>query len=418
MGFGLIDTIMAGRLSATDLAVVGIGTGVWAPVLMLFIGVLYVTTPMIAKAVGQNDAPQVGVLAKNALWLGLFLGIMALIVLQGFAQLLPHVGIPSELVGQTTRFLQISSLGLPAVTMYTALRCYSEALGHARPMTLITAGALPILAFFNYVFMYGNFGVPKLGALGAAIATISVQWLMLLALFLYTKTARRYQNHPIKGSYNQKTLGLILKIGAPVGLALFFEVSLFTMASVVISPLGAVMVGAHQIALSITSVLFMLPLSLSVAMSARVGYHLGRQDAPAFLRVQKVGMMMAAVFALMSMSVLWAFREPIVRLYTSDDRLVQIATSLMIFPILYQLFDAWQVCAAGCLRALQDTKIPMLMTLLAYWGVAFSLGYYLTRHSAVGVGGMWIGFIVGLLVSCALLVPRLIWQNKKVLARF
>lgn len=419
VAFGQIDTIMAGRLSPTDLAAVGIGAGFWAPVLLLFMGVLFITTPMIAKAKGENNKNLVASTAKSALILGAGLGCIAFLLLQILSFYLPYFGVPDNILSKATLFVRIIAFGLPASIMYTALRCYSEALGFARPMTIITVLALPVLVLFNFMFMYGKFGAPALGGAGAALATALVQWIMLLVLWLYIAKAKIYRNYPVfnKG-FDISQIKPILKLGIPVGLGVFFEVSLFAGASLVVSPLGEIKVSAHQIAISVTSLLFMIPMSLANALSARIGFFVGKRDFGAFIVVQRLGFALATILALSTMALLWWFRAPIVAFYTTNDAVMQIATNLMVFALIYQLVDAWQVCAQACLRGVGDTKIPMIFTLIAYWGVAFPVGVYFTRYSAWGVQGVWIGFIVGLCVAFMLLLPRMLWQNKQLAQKF
>ena len=159
----------------------------------------------------------------------------------------------------------------------------------------------------------------------------------------------------------------ILKLGFPIGLAIFFEVSIFSTAAIVLSPLGETIVAAHQIAISVTSQLFMIPMSLAIALTIRVGTYYGEQNWDAMRRVQRLGLMTATILALLIMLMLWVFRSEIVALYTSDPMVTQIALYLVLFAVAYQLMDAWQISAAGCLRGMQDTKGPMWITMIAYW---------------------------------------------------
>ena len=205
----------------------------------------------------------------------------------------------------------------------------------------------------------------------------------------------------------------ILKLGLPIGLAIFFEVSIFSTAAIVLSPLGEITVAAHQIAISITSQLFMIPMSLAIALTIRVGTYYGEKNWLAMRKVQKVGMLTGTVFALMTMLLLWLLRNEIVSLYTNDYDVAKLAVYLVLFAIAYQLMDAWQVSAAGCLRGMQDTKGPMWITMVAYWIVAFPVGIYLARFTDTGAAGVWIGLIVGLTVACVLLLTRLFMMNKR-----
>ena len=207
----------------------------------------------------------------------------------------------------------------------------------------------------------------------------------------------------------------ILQLGLPIGLAIFFEVSIFSTAAIVLSPLGETLVAAHQIAISVTSQLFMIPMSLAIALTIRTGTYYGEQNWQAMRKVQFLGLMTGTVFALMTMALMWLFRAEIVSIYTSDIEVTQVAMYLILFAIAYQLMDAWQVSAAGCLRGMQDTKGPMWITMLAYWVIAFPVGIYLARFTEMKAAGVWVGLIVGLTVACILLLRRLYMNNQRLM---
>lgn len=189
--------------------------------------------------------------------------------------------------------------------------------------------------------------------------------------------------------------------------------SIFSTGAIVLSTLGEVTIAAHQIAISVTSQLFMIPMSLALALTIRVGTYYGEKNWVAMRQVQKVGLITATLFAFITMLLMWLLRHQIVAVYTSDYEVAQIAVYLVLFAIAYQLMDAWQVSAAGCLRGMQDTKGPMWVTMLAYWVIAFPIGIYLARYTDFGAAGVWIGLIIGLSIACVLLLMRLFMNNKR-----
>ncbi len=335
--------------------------------------------------------------------------------------LLPLFGVPEALLPKASLFLHAIGLGMPAVTMYAALRGYSEALGHPRPVTVISLVALVVLIPLNLIFMYGLGPIPALGSAGCGFATSILQWLMFFALALYIFKAQAYQNSQPFAFFEKIDwywVKRIMALGFPIGLAIFFEVSIFSTAAIVLSPLGEVTVAAHQIAISITSQLFMIPMSLAIALTIRIGTYYGEKNLLAMRRVQLLGLATGTVLALVSMILLWLFRAEIVSFYTSDYDVTHIAVFLVLFAIAYQLMDSWQVSAAGCLRGMQDTKGPMWITMLAYWVIAFPVGIYLARFTEIGAAGVWIGLIVGLSVACVLLLSRLYFNNKRLAQKF
>ncbi|WP_180016556.1 MULTISPECIES: MATE family efflux transporter [unclassified Acinetobacter] len=419
-GLGLIDTIMAGRLSPTDLAAIAVGVGLWIPVMLLFSGIMIATTPLVAEAKGARTPEKIATIARQSLWVAFILGVIAGLVLQVLPLTLPLLGVPESLQPKAGLFLHAIGFGMPAVTMYAALRGYSEAIGYPRPVTAISLMALLLLVPLNFIFMYGVGPIPALGSAGCGFATAILQWLMLLSLALYIFKNRVYQSSQPFSHWeklNTYWLKRILKLGFPIGLAIFFEVSIFSTAAIVLSPLGETIVAAHQIAISVTSQLFMIPMSLAIALTIRVGTYYGEQNWDAMRRVQGLGLMTATILALLIMLLLWVFRSEIVALYTSDPMVTQIALYLVLFAVAYQLMDAWQISAAGCLRGMQDTKGPMWITMIAYWVIAFPVGVYLSRFGDMGAAGVWVGLIVGLSVACVLLLARLYGNNKRLSQR-
>ena len=419
-GLGLIDTIMAGRLSPTDLAAIAVGVGLWIPVMLLFSGIMIATTPLVAEAKGARTPEKIATIARQSLWVAFILGVIAGLVLQVLPLTLPLLGVPESLQPKAGLFLHAIGFGMPAVTMYAALRGYSEAIGYPRPVTAISLMALLLLVPLNFIFMYGVGPIPALGSAGCGFATAILQWLMLLSLALYIFKNRVYQSSQPFSHWeklNGYWLKRILKLGFPIGLAIFFEVSIFSTAAIVLSPLGETIVAAHQIAISVTSQLFMIPMSLAIALTIRVGTYYGEQNWDAMRRVQGLGLMTATILALLIMLLLWVFRSEIVALYTSDPMVTQIALYLVLFAVAYQLMDAWQISAAGCLRGMQDTKGPMWITMIAYWVIAFPVGVYLSRFGDMGAAGVWVGLIVGLSVACVLLLARLYGNNKRLSQR-
>lgn len=459
-GLGLIDTIMAGRLSPNDLASIGVAVGIWLPVMLFFMGILLATTPLIAKAKGENRPDEMVKVAQHSLILAFGLGLLAMGVMWVLPSALPLLSVPVSLIPKASDYLFFISFGLPASLLYASLRCYSESLGVARPVTVIALLALPIMVPVNYAFMYGAFGMPRLGGAGAGLATAIIQWLSLFALVGYICWAKFYQSVPIFGkwhrgigklandlpnlsnhltdnvsdklpdsspnnlannpplipfAFDKSYLAKIAKLGIPIGLSVFFEVAIFSTASIVIAPLGDTVVASHQVTLSITSVLFMIPMSLAMALTIRVGVHFGERNRAGLLAVQKLGFMVATLFASLTMLGLFVLRPEIVGIYSDDVAVASLAVQLTLFAVAYQLVDAWQVCATGCLRGLQDTQVPMWIMLFVYWGVAFPVGFYLVRVAGVGAWGIWAGFIVGLSLASVALVGRLFRVNKRVM---
>ena len=352
-GLGLIDTIMAGQFSPTDLAAIAVGVGLWLPVMLLFSGIMIATTPLVAEANGARTPEKIATIARQSLWVAFILGWIACLILQLAPLLLPLLGVPESLQPKAGLFLHAIGFGMPAVTMYAALRGYSEALGYPRPVTVISLLALVVLVPLNLIFMYGLGPLPELGSAGCGFATAILQWLMFITLALYISKSSAYQSTQIFTRWepiDRYWMKRILMLGLPIGLAIFFEVSIFSTAAIVISPLGETLVAAHQIAMSVTSQLFMIPMSLAIALTIRIGTYYGEKNWAAMRRVQYLGLITATLLAFMTMSFMWLFRPEIISIYTSDVDVAQVAMYLLLFAIAYQLMDAWQISATASRR--------------------------------------------------------------------
>ena len=417
-GFGLIDTVMAGQISASDLAAIAIAVGIWLPTMLLCTGILMATSPLIAEAKGAKNLGNIITITHQSLWLAIFIGIIGMLVLHATPVFFDLLKIPENLHAKAALFLHSIAFGIPAMTLYTVLRCYSEALGHPRPVTVISLIALPILIPLNALFMYGFGPIPAMGGAGAGLSNAILQWAMLLVLIAFVKKSHLYRDYRLFSQFERLDttwMKRLLTLGFPIGLAVFFEVAIFSAGALIVGPLGDTVIAAHQIAISITSQLFMIPFSLALALTIRVGLYYGEQNWLSMIRVQKLGLMVATVFALGTMLVLALGRSWIIHQYNKDPLVFDVAFGLVMYAIAYQLIDAWQVASAGCLRGMQQTQAPMWITLFAYWGIAFPIAVYLTRYTNIGAAGVWIGLLSGLFLASILLVSRLVMVNKRLL---
>ena len=272
----------------------------------------------------------------------------------------------------------------------------------------------------NYIFIYGHFGAPALGGVGCGVATASVYWAMCMMMRWYVKRASAQRDiRPTVPftSPNPLILKRIIVLGTPIGLALFFEVTLFAVVALLVAPLGVVAVAGHQVALNFSSVMFMFPLSLGIAATIRVGYNLGQQSTEA-AKVSSytglaVGLMVATITAIFTA----VFREPIAMMYNKNPEVVVLATSLMLYAAIYQLSDSVQVIGAGILRGYKDTRSIFFITFTAYWLLGLPAGYILALTDyvgpAMGPKGFWIGFIIGLSAAAVGMATRIMWIHKQ-----
>lgn len=412
--YGFIDTVMAGQVSPLDLAAVAIGSSIWLPLILLVSGILMATTPLVAEAWGARRLHDIPATVHQALWLAVFIGILGFFLLRHISPLFALLDVPPRLHDMTQRYLLGISWGLPAVALFAVLRCYCEGLGRPLPIMVISVLGLLINTFLNYVLIYGHFGAPALGGPGCGWATGITMWCTLAMLLAYVLLSPYFHNVRLlheKSAPHWQAIRNFLALGIPIGVAIFFEVSVFCVIAVLISPLGEQIVAGHQIALSVTSLTFMVPLSLAICMTIRIGHAYGRRDVDAISLTRRVGLRAMVLIGIISASCIILGRHGITAIYTQDPAVRALAATLLLYAGTYQLFDALQVGAAGALRGLQDTRSPMLITLLAYWVAALPLGYTLgltlLLGDKLGPQGFWTGLVVGLLIACVLLNWRL-----------
>jgi MATE family multidrug resistance protein len=409
-GLAFIDTVMAGRLSARDLAAVAVGGSVWSAIGLFFLGVLMALPPSVAHLAGGGRERRVGPLARQGLWLSLGLAAVAIAVVCNARPLLGAFAVQPEIVPVVVGYLRAIAWGVPAWFAYLALRFVCEGLGDTRPVLYFGLLGLPVNALGNWVLMYGKLGFPALGAVGCGYATAVVWWVQLAALVLYLAWRPRFRRLHLFGRLDpprRTVLAELLRIGVPIGVAIFVEASLFAMTALVIGSLGTVAVAGHQVALNFVAVTFMVPLGISMAATVRVGRAAGARDGEALRRAAGAGVGLAMAVQVVNAALMVALPRRIAGLYTADAAVVAAAAELLLLAAVFQLSDGLQASAAGCLRGLKDTRAPMGITLLAYWLVGFPLGYALAVGRGWGAPGMWTGLIAGLTLAALLLAARL-----------
>lgn len=422
-GLGVVDAIMAGRVSALDLAAVSIGSGIWLPLFLLATGILIATTPLIGEAVGQNNTHHVPHITQQSLWAAIGLGLIGFIVVNLMPNVLGPMGVPENIQPKASQYLHGISFGFPAIAAYAVLRSYCEALGRPEPVTIISIIGLISDIPLNYIFIHGHLGMPALGGAGCGVASALVLWINVILLGTYTHFSKQQKIASTRFFYsfaspNRAQIKKLLKLGVPIGISIFFEASLFSLASLVISPLGELAVASHQVALAVTSQLFMLPMSVAMALTIMVSNRYGEQNYSALRHVQTTGLIWTVLIATASMIGVWIYRPQLAALFTDNPVVQAQAMHLLIFALAYQLFDGWQVNVAGILRGLQDTTVPMWITLFCYWLVALPLGTYLVRYTDIGAQGFWMALVLGLFLAAILLSLRLIYRQRQIKQQF
>ncbi|HDU2653578.1 TPA: MATE family efflux transporter [Yersinia enterocolitica] len=418
---GVVDTIMAGSVSATDMAAVAVGTSIWLPAILFGHGLLLALTPTVAQLNGSGRRNQIAHQVRQGFWLAFCVSVLIMMVIYNSDHIIMRMhNIDPVLADKAVGFLHAIMWGAPGYLFFQVLRNQCEGLSKTKPGMVIGFIGLLVNIPINYIFIYGKFGAPALGGVGCGVATGTVYWVMFLMMRWYVTRARSQQDIKLEKGFAAPDWQVMKRLGGlglPVALALFFEVTLFAVVALLVSPLGIVAVAGHQIALNFSSLMFMLPMSLSVAATIRVGFRLGQGSVEnarvaAYTSIA-VGLMLACVTAIFTV----IFREHIALLYNKTPEVVIMASHLMLLAALYQLSDAIQVIGSGVLRGYKDTRSIFFITFTAYWLLGLPTGYVLGLTDyivpAMGPSGFWIGFVIGLTSAAILMALRIRWLQKQ-----
>lgn len=420
MLMSVVDTLMAGRVGATDLAAVAVGSSIWTPATLLIFGFAMALAPVISHSHGSdNYKPMAKQLQQN--FYTCAISAVLVVALIYFAPLfLNHMDVEEDFRIKTAAYLNYIIWGTPGLVIYMVLRNFCEGMSHTIPSLVIGVIGLLINIPANYIFIYGAFGAPALGGAGAGVASALVYWGMGLSLLIYVLVAKRYQKAaPLRRFYppSWDDMWYFVRLGFPISMSLFFEVSLFAAVAILIAPLGSVMVASHQIALNVSSIVYMFPLSLSMAITLRVGFALGSGQVPDALRSYKIALVMGVGFAIMNGLGMWLGGRYLASFYTDNAHIIQLAGTLLGLAAIFTVSDTFQAISMGALRGYKDTRAAMVVTLIAYWPFGLTVGYVLGRTDyivpAMGPAGFWIGFISGLSVAAVLLTIRLFRVHKR-----
>ena len=413
IGTNVVDTVLAGHVSAHVLGAVAVGANIWSLAIVSGIGMMMAVPPSVSQLDGANRRADVGVLFRQALWLGVIMGVVLWFAVRHADPLIGLIGVDPLLRHDVGQFLQAISWGAPALTCYFALRGLSEGLSMTRPSMYFSVGGLCILAPLGYVLMFGKFGIPPQGARGCGIATALVLWLEMIGFGTYIACHRNYRGLNLGERFDgpqPRAIGALMAIGAPMAVTLLAEGGLFVAVALMIGTLGEQVVASHQVALNVASLFFMIPLGLAMAITVRVGNAVGRGDALGVRYAGFCGIGLTLFTQTFAASIMLGCSHMIASLYTRDLGVIALASQLIVLAGLFQFSDGIQVASNGALRGLKDTRVPMAITLFAYWVIGLSVGWWLGFRQGMGARGMWYGLIAGLSVAAVLLFVRF-WRS-------
>ena len=412
MSMGFVDVVMVGRLGTEALAAAVLGSTVFFTSVLLCIGVVLAVQPTVAQAVGAGDTQAVGRATRQGLWLGTLLGVPLTIAL-GYAEpVLLWTGQAPETAALAAAYLGAIRWGILPDLWFTALRGLCEGVGRPRAILAVTLAGAVANVGLNSVFMYGRLGVPAMGVVGTGWASAIVIAGMFVGLSLVVARGRRFRDYRIFQTLRRPdwvTLGALFRLGWPIGIGLGLEAGLFTAATLLVGRLGPTALAAHQVALNAASVAFMIPLGIGMAGGVRVGQATGAADAAGAARAGWTAIGLGAAFMTGSALLFWLRPSWVVWIYAGrdpDPEVAALAVTLLGVAAVFQLFDGTQAAAGGALRGLKDTRAPMLIGAVAYWGVGLTAGWWFGLRLGWGAPGLWWGLTLGLAVASVLLTAR------------
>lgn len=410
---GFVDTVMMGSLGQETLAGGGLAATTFTTLLVTATGIVISVSPLIAEAHGIGNKARIQQLTRQGIWLSLLLAIPGMFLL-GQVDSLMRFGLAENIVLLAKKFLNIIVWGFLPALMFAMLKSVVSSLSQPQIITLVVVIGTLFNAAGNYILGFGKLGFPILGISGIAWASVLSQWLMLTLLIVYIcqhKQLKVFNLFKNLQQFDPKILQELIWLGVPIAISFAFEIGLFTTTTYLMGFLGTDILAAHQIVFQTIAVIFMIPLGMSFATTIRVGQWNGQQNANAVKRSAYVGMWMGGLFMTGMAIALLLFPRQIIGLYLDIDnpenaRAISLATSMLRIAAISQILDGVQTTAAGALRGLQDTRVPMLLSLFAFWGVGLVSGYVLGFPLGFGGVGLWWGQLIGVAVAAGLFVGR------------
>ncbi len=418
MSMGVVDTVMVGRVSAAALAAVALAN-LFSFGLMIFgLGVLMALDPIISQALGARDRIGVSRGLQRGFVLATLLTAPVSMLLLTVEPALTLAGQPEDVIPLATGYVYRTLGSVWPFYVFVVLRQTLQAHRCTAPIVVTILATNALNALLNYAMIFGHLGFSAMGVFGAAWATLISRWCMAgLLLVLAWPFVGRYLRRPAPNVLEARPILRVLRLGAPIGAQMMFEFGAFAFVALLMGRLGVVQVAAHQVAINLASLTFMVPLGVSSAAAVIVGHAVGRQDPDGVRRSTAAALRVGAAFMVVTAALFISLPGPLARLYTDDAAVLALAAVLLPIAGVFQVFDGLQVVALGLLRGLGDTRVPMLINVVAFWLVAIPTSYWLGFELDRGATGLWWGLVVGLAVVAVTLVLRLRHRERRDLVR-
>lgn len=413
----VFDTIMSGRAGAEDLAGVAIGSSLWVPIFTGINGILLAITPIIAHLSGAKATKDIPNKIQQGMYLSIILAIIICIV--GFLAINPILQLMDleDKVRHIAKFYLISlGTGIVPLFIFNTLRSFIDALGQTRVSMIIILLSLPLNVLFNYIFIFGKFGIPAFGGIGSGIATAITYWLECIIICFVIQKTNPFLKFKVFSNWTKPSIidwWEQLKIGIPIGLATFFETSIFSAVTLFMSVYSTYTIAAHQAAMNFASLLYMIPLSVSMALTIAIGFEVGAKRLNDARTYSYMGIGSGIFIAIFAGLILFLSNDFVSALYNSNPAVIQLTKQFIYYAIFFQFADAFGAPIQGALRGYKDVNVTLILSLVSYWGIGLPSGWLLANYTSLEPFGYWVGLIIGLASGAIALLFRLFYVQKK-----
>lgn len=415
---GVADSIMVGQLGTVPLAAASLGNSIFAIILMFGIGMSLSITPLVAAADGENNYRKSAKVFKHGLYINIVTGVLLFLLTFAGAPVLFYLNQPEAVAIMTVPYLAIIAMSLIPFMVFQSFKQFAEGLSFTKNAMYITIASNLVNIGLNYVLIYGKFGFEPMGLIGAGWATLISRIIMAIAMAVYVIKNNKYacylKGFKIKG-FSRKLALRMIKLGFPTGMQFVFEVGAFSSAAIMIGWLGAQQLAAHQIAINLASISYMMATGISAAATVRVGNQLGKNDIPNLRIAGFTSFIMGIGFMSITCLIFIVGQSYLPSLYIKEDDVINIASSLLIIAAFFQISDGIQVVGLGALRGLEDVTVPTIIAVIAYWIIGLPVGYFLCFELELGTRGIWFGLLIGLSLAAMMLSHRFNTLTKKLL---
>lgn len=412
---GVADMVMIGQIDATNLAAAGLANSVYFLISILGIGTLTAVSPLVAKAKGAGHTNDAALLFRQGIWASLALSIFIGGILMVLTIHLDWFGQDPDVTRLAKSFLHLLNAGTIFMLLFLGAKQFSDGLSITKPSAIITIAGLAINIFLNWILIYGHWGFPALGIAGTGYATSVTRLLMAAAMIGYIFWHPMYKQwlHVKEKSESLKLFKRIFVIGLPSGMQYFFEVGAFASAAIMIGWFGKDQLAAHQIALNLASITYMIATGISAAGSIAVGDAWGRKNKTDIIFSGRAALIMSVVFMGFTALLFAVFNHFFVGLYIDNVYVAGMAANLLLIASLFQLSDGIQAVSLGILRGIGDTKIPTVITIIAYWVIGIPVGWVMAKYFDFNLYGIWFGLSIGLTFSAVMLTRRFLKESRE-----